>query len=593
MPSTKSSASLAETMRPILTLVTADILHALDPCALAASVTDLARRAGLSLERVSRLKARVLPALTETLTRAARRGRPPVEAASEAARKADLFRALLEVAGSILGRIGVDERSVQDELVAAFARLHAEHGITQKEYCSLLRIPDRTFRFWKSHVESGAAPASPKPEPPSAPPRIRPSKQPGLFDLAATLPGVQGMADTTDLTFFGVPLKVIAVQDPGDRADVPWEAFDVDDHEDADLIVDVVRRALEATPGAQLISDQGTPYMAKVAEEAYTALELDHQPTKEHTPTEKPTLERSFGVVKGLLKPLIDLSNRMAEAIPALRSVDLARATGKLVLATFLRVWTCAARMRPATQMPADTDHIATVVAVQRERSLAEHRSANLFLHAMHEQYRFPGSAQSFVRAYRNIPLEDLREAERRFRSHACRCEAKYCDRYFAAVVRDVAEQGRRRRAATRKADLQRFESRRTMEQMAAEQAALDRNPGARIRMSLDALTGQWDASGRRLHLAGRGPARASLQRGLRQLVTDAALPRDAAEAAWATWQSGIRDLAPGVLAAVRAVFDDCLDTALKGLPLTLNAPELMLAALANRASRSPNRSPL
>jgi DNA-binding IclR family transcriptional regulator len=51
-------------MRPILTLVTADILHALDPGALAATVTDLARRAGVSLKRVSRLKARVLPALT-------------------------------------------------------------------------------------------------------------------------------------------------------------------------------------------------------------------------------------------------------------------------------------------------------------------------------------------------------------------------------------------------------------------------------------------------------------------------------------------------------------------------------------------------
>jgi hypothetical protein len=45
-------------------------------------------------------------------------------------------------------------------------------------------------------------------------------------------------------------------------------------------------------------------------------------------------------------------------------------------------------------------------------------------------------------------PLDDLHDAERRFRAHACRCQVRLCDRYFAAVVHDAHERGRARRAA-------------------------------------------------------------------------------------------------------------------------------------------------
>jgi hypothetical protein len=50
----------------------------------------------------------------------------------------------------------------------------------------------------------------------------------------------------------------------------------------------------------------------------------------------------------------------------------------------------------------------------------------------------------------RSYPLEDLKDAERRFRVHACRCEVRVCDRYLAAVARDVYDRNRARRVAER-----------------------------------------------------------------------------------------------------------------------------------------------
>ena len=59
-----------------------------------------------------------------------------------------------------------------------------------------------------------------------------------------------------------------------------------------------------------------------------------------------------------------------------------------------------------------------------------------LFLEAVHDEYAMPGSREAFVRVFRRYPLDDLRDAERRFRSYACRCRTRVCDRYFAEIGR-------------------------------------------------------------------------------------------------------------------------------------------------------------
>jgi hypothetical protein len=78
-----------------------------------------------------------------------------------------------------------------------------------------------------------------------------------------------------------------------------------------------------------------------------------------------------------------------------------------------------------------------------------------LFLEAIHAEYAMGGSAEPFVRTFRRYSLEDLRDAERRFHAHACRCKVRVCDRYFAAVVRR-----QRRTCAFRRQDVGLYDTR-------------------------------------------------------------------------------------------------------------------------------------
>ena len=52
------------------------------------------------------------------------------------------------------------------------------------------------------------------------------------------------MGDTTDWEVLGVPLKIVATQDPGNRQNNLWESFAVDIAENADLIIRVATEYL-------------------------------------------------------------------------------------------------------------------------------------------------------------------------------------------------------------------------------------------------------------------------------------------------------------------------------------------------------------
>jgi hypothetical protein len=60
---------------------------------------------------------------------------------------------------------------------------------------------------------------------------------------------------------------------------------------------------------------------------------------------------------------------------------------------------------------------------------------------------RVPRPQSAPVRAHRRHNLEDIKAAERALRDRACRCHTRCCDRYFARILRNVAERGRSRRA--------------------------------------------------------------------------------------------------------------------------------------------------
>ena len=128
-----------------------------------------------------------------------------------------------------------------------------------------------------------------------------------------------------------MPLQIVAAQDPGSRKEKLWESFTVDPHENSELIVEVLQKAVSDKPGMQVVTDQGTPYMSAETERAIEGLECEHAPQKEGTPTEKATLERSFRTVKDALKPLSELTKAIADRFPALRQGELARASGKIV----------------------------------------------------------------------------------------------------------------------------------------------------------------------------------------------------------------------------------------------------------------------
>lgn len=497
-------------------------------------------------ERVSRVKKKVIGAFAALVAAASRRGRPvrpPVD-------RAPLLGALLALATRLLMIAGVPRRrNVQDEIVCAFDRLHAEHGVTAREFAAALAIPERTLHSWRHRPSSPPPPPVAKPR--SSPPRDRGE---GRFDLEETAPGTQLGGDTTDLTVLGVKVKLTAAQDIGDRKRSLFESFAVDEHETAALVTDVLKDAVDGREGLQFITDQGKPFIAEAAKEAYDALGVDHAPQREGTPTAKATVERGFGTVKNALAPVLGLLDRVAQAVPALRRADLAKGVGTLLVATFLRVYLAGRRHLAHPLDGKDPDVLRAIVEEQRENARAEDRSLRLFLEAMHAEYAMPGSREAFVRAFRRYPLDDLKEAERRFRPHACRCDAKLPDRYFAAVVRDVHEQASVRRAAERRLRREVGEARRAREDAARRAADLDENPALRLHEGLDLLVETWRHDEGRF-LADGGVARAWLRRAIELIARRApAGALDQIEAHVRAWEAARPKLPLSICERVRGV---------------------------------------
>jgi hypothetical protein len=199
-----------------------------------------------------------------------------------------ILRALLGVAADLLAFVPRRRADVRALFVGAWLRLHEAHpSLTRRRFCETLAVSERTLRHWLS-----TAPPAPKPPAPpiaeaAAPPRPTRAPRRRRLGFDVVLPDTQHAADTTDLCAFGVPLKLIAVQDVGGRGQDLFDAILIDDTESAERVVDVVTRACASSPGAQMLTDQGTPYMAERTREALRDLELEHAPQKEGDPRGK------------------------------------------------------------------------------------------------------------------------------------------------------------------------------------------------------------------------------------------------------------------------------------------------------------------
>ena len=510
---------------PLLALIALAVAHRHQPAWLAVDLGDAASSIanGPRPERLSRLCSRAIGLFEPVVVALTLRGRPRRDSNREA-RDADLCltRALLETATSILRHVGPRQRGVRELVVGAWLRLKEQHALTQEHFADALGVPARTLRAWLRDPPARPGP-KPKPAKKDAPPPARPRgpRRP-RFGFDITLPGLQEAADTTDLAAFGVPLKLIATQDVGGRDQDLFDAIIVEDHESADLVVKALREALKDKPGAQAITDQGTPYMAEVTREALAGLEVEHAPQKEAHPQGKATIERAFGSAKSIARPLLSLTDRLADCFPALRDPALAKALASLVLVTILRAYQAGARAaRRADEARAfvTDEALARVAEEARARARADDRSARLLLGHIFECYGLPGSRPDFINTLRGYPVEVLQAAERGFRQQVHRGDIEDRRSYFAAIVRKCNEEHRRHRALQRHHDELADSFTQAEVACAVEEAERRADPVAALRGGLEGLLQQWQPSHQALLADGAGVPRAVLRTALQRLV--------------------------------------------------------------------------
>jgi len=492
---------------------------------LAVDLQSACAEEGVGPERLSRLVGAAIERFEAAVAVLTRRGRPPRQHdQGQLGAELAIITALLEVATALLGQLKLRRKLVGELVVGAWQRLRAVPGITQKRFCAALSIPERTLRQWQRSPprppQAAPVPASPTDDPPPRPRRTRR----GRFGFDVVLPGTMIGADTTALSAFGVHLELVAAQDIGGRDQSLFDAVVVDDHQSAEHVVEVLTAALAERPGAQAITDQGTPYMAQATREALADFEAEHAPQKEADPLGKATVERAFGTLKSVAAPLLSLTDRLAERLPALRDVSLGKAFTTVVLTALLRAYQHGARAARAAceaRGGIDADELSRRAEVSRERARATDRSARLLLAHLHEVYHLADKVIDFVRAFRRYPLVVLREAEQALRNRLLRDDLEPVRdpwRYFGAVVRRLYDDYRLQLARRRRE----ADDRRTLARRDAEQAAraetFHADPLAWLRHALDFISSGWLPATASLLFVEEAVRLARLRPALRQL---------------------------------------------------------------------------
>jgi hypothetical protein len=507
----------------LFVVVAVALIHRVRPGWLAIGVTEAAQAEGLNPERISRLASRVQGCWQQTLDVHSRRGRP----ARQATQDDELFllRALLAVATTVLAQVNLRRPALRALVVGAWLRLHSElPQLTQKRFCKTLALPERTLRCWLQNnplalLQLEQPPVATEPRRRNAKPR-KPRRPRFSFDLV--VPETQLGADTTDLSVFGVPLKLIAAQDIGGRDQNLFDQSVVDDHEDAQHVVDVLTAAIAGRQGMQVITDQGTPYMAKATAEALDQLGAEHAPQREGDPPGKATVERAFGILKTIAAPLLKLSGRAATAIPALRNAELAKALGHLLIAALLRAYQAGSRAaRSAIEQRSGIDQDALTGAALRARqhARAEENSRRLLLTHLHEIYRFELPLVRFIHQYRRYPLPVLKQAESQLRSQLHRSDIRSLTRYFGAIVRNQMDAYRASKARRDHIEQQRKTAHADAQAHANQRRARLADPVSWLREAITGLISQWQPRQQQLLFGGAGAALGWMQAALRSIA--------------------------------------------------------------------------
>jgi len=592
---TRSHASVPKPSS-LLALVALGIVSRFRPSWLAVELQTAAAEQDVRPERLSRLVSRAIGLFEPLVARLVRRGRPPREP-GECDTELFVTRALLEVATELLARTRWRGRTVRELVVGAYRRLATEHGIRQKRFCEALSLPARTLRYWLSHAprrspEPAAAPAD---EPARRRRRDRGPRR-RRFGFDVVLPGTQLGADTTDLSVFGVPLKLLAAQDIGGRDQALFDAVLVDERESAELVSQLLIEALGRRPGAQAITDQGTPYLAARTREALDELEADHAVQREADPLGKATVERAFLSVKSIARPLLALTDRMAQALPALRHAELAKAVTTLLLTALLRAYQHGARAaRAAVEARGgiDAHELAQRAEQSRERARATERSAKLLLDHLHAVYHLAGQAPYFVRTFRRYPLSVLHDAERALRDRLLRDQLEPVRdpwRYFGAIVRRLFEQHRRRVARLR---LDREQQRELDQHHSEHQRRLDafhHDPTRWLHYGLDLLARQWLPDQACLLFGGEGYALGTVRAALRSLAEQH--PRIAPDLARATLHDfRLRHLEPLGQAGLDAI-SHLFERELAKVAANLDCASTSASAILTNTGKSPRPPP-
>lgn len=346
------------------------------------------------------------------------------------------------------------------------------------------------------------------------------------------------MADTTDIRVLDVPLKLVAVQDPGGRDMSLWEAIQVSETETAAVVGDVAVAAAQGRAGLQLVTDQGRPYIAGEAARAYEAAELEHVPAPEGTPTAKATLERSFGTIKPLLAPLAAFTAQLAAAVPALRHAPLARLLGQLLISAMLEAHRLGLTSRVGATRPGDPDLLRVLAAEERYRVAHGNLSRRQLLERLHDEYAMEGSREEFVRSLRYYAYDDIQEAERRFRRAVLRPrDIHRSDRYFVGVLKNVFDKKEPQRRAEREKLKKHLRQREEERLIQEERHQLEVSPDGAILTGLRLSAGTYQPKHGTLLLGGMGGGRVILRRAVATIVErDGTQARDTLEMLWSQW---------------------------------------------------------
>lgn len=507
----------------LLVLVCLAVVHRLRPLWTSITLDEAARTENVNPQRLSRLCTKAICLFHKALDTLTCIGRPPKERVEDVGTEENaIVRALLDVATSILKHVSFRKPAIHVLIVGAYLRLKEAHpNLRKKNFCDAIALSERTFRHWMNHADKNVYQAPIAPPKTKRPPRKRPPRR-ARFGFQVTLPDTQIAADTTDLKAFDVSLKLVAAQDIGGRDQDLLDAVIIDDRESADHVIRAIKGALDGTEGQQVLTDQGTPYMAEATRMALEELGAEHAPQKEGHPQGKATVERAFGTVKTIAGPILDLTSKIAQVVPILRDVNLAKAATTLLLTALLKAYQAGARatQRSNTERAGiSKEELAKLAQHSRQNAVSEDRSIRLLLINIHQDYAIKKPLPDFIRQMRRFGLPVLKEAEKGFRSQVHRDDIRDRTSYFAAIARRTSEEHRRRREIENRQKEEDQRSEKNSRAVDAQKAHWHANPSAWLNDAFKAIAKQWIPERGQLLLGGAGIGRGWLTCALDRLI--------------------------------------------------------------------------